>query len=106
MTPDEKPRTPARHRRQWVVISYDIVDDRRRTRVMKTLEGYGQRVQYSVFECELRPSDLRKLKERLERLIEPDEDDIRFYTLCESCLDKVITLGRAQLHRRQPFKIL
>jgi len=36
----------------WVVC-YDVVDDRRRYRIMKTMTGYGDRVQYSVFECEL-----------------------------------------------------
>lgn len=37
------------NRRQWTVVrSYDIADDKRRAKVMKTLEGYGQRAQYSA----------------------------------------------------------
>jgi CRISPR-associated protein Cas2 len=35
------------------VISYDIPDDKRRKKIADLLEGYGQRVQYSVFECQL-----------------------------------------------------
>lgn len=35
----------------FYLISYDIPDDRRRVRVAKTLKDYGDRVQYSVFEC-------------------------------------------------------
>ena len=38
----------------YVVVSYDITNDRRRLKVMKTLEGFGERVQYSVFECRLK----------------------------------------------------
>lgn len=98
---EEEQVAPAqRSRRHWVVVSYDMPDDRRRTRVMKTLEGYGRRVQYSVFECELRSADLAKLKARLKALIQPQEDDIRFYDLCENCQGKVTMLGQAKMYRR------
>lgn len=96
----EKVPPAQRNRRHWVVVSYDTPNDRRRTKVMKTLEGYGHRVQYSVFECELRPADLEKLKTRLKALIQPEEDDIRFYDLCESCQGKVTMLGRAKMYRQ------
>ena len=95
-----------RNRRRWVVVSYDVVDDRRRLKVMKTLEGYGRRVQYSVFECELRPADLIELKARLNQLIQKEEDDVRLYPLCENCLGKVVTLGKARLHRRKAFVVV
>ena len=35
------------------VVSYDITSDRLRNKIAKTLEGYGTRIQYSVFECRL-----------------------------------------------------
>jgi CRISPR-associated protein Cas2 len=89
-----------RNRRHWVVVSYDVTNDRRRYKVMKTLEGFGHRVQYSVFECELRPADLEKLKARLKRLIQPQEDDIRFYDLCENCQGKMTMLGKAEAYRQ------
>lgn len=96
----------ARNRRNWVVVSYDIPDDKRRTRVMKTLEGYGRRAQYSVFECELRPADVARLQARLRAIIHEEQDDVRFYPLCDNCLRKVTTLGKAELHRRQDFVIV
>ncbi|MEZ4864388.1 MAG: CRISPR-associated endonuclease Cas2 [Caldilineaceae bacterium] len=95
-----------RNRRQWVVVSYDIPDDKRRTKVMKTLAGYGQRAQYSVFECELRPTDLTKLKTRLRDIIDQNQDDVRFYPLCDNCLGKVTLLGKAELHRRQDYVVI
>lgn len=95
-----------RNRRNWIVVAYDIPDDKRRTKVMKTLEGYGQRVQYSVFECEVRPADLERLKERLRTLVDKKQDDVRFYPLCESCLRKVTLLGKAELHRQQDYMVV
>ena len=81
----------------FVVVSYDITDDRRRLKVMKTLEGFGERVQYSVFECRLKRQDLQRLKKRLKQLIQKEKDDVRFYLLCEQCVERIIPLGRAQV---------
>lgn len=97
---------PSRNRRQWIVVSYDIPDDKRRTKVMKTLEGYGRRAQYSVFECELRPAAIRKLKSRLRDLIDEQQDDLRFYPLCDNCVGKVTTMGKAQLYRHEAFVVV
>ena len=64
-----------------VVIAFDISDDRQRRRVVKRLQGVGLRVQYSVFECWLRPPQLRKLQRQLARLVE-SQDRISYYPLC------------------------
>lgn len=98
-----KESAPPRRRRQWMVVSYDIADDRRRTKVMKTLLGYGRRVQYSVFECEVRPAQVAELQGRLRRIIRPEQDSVRFYLLCEECLGKVVTLGLGEVYRLQPM---
>lgn len=65
-----------------VVICYDIVSDRRRYRVARWLEGHGERVQESVFECHLDRDRLRKVKTRLASLIDPKTDRVRYYLLC------------------------
>ncbi len=75
------------------VISYDIVDDRRRNRVAKTLLDYGARVQYSVFEID----DLEKvseIEEKLSALINITEDSIRFYQICQGCGKKKKIMGK------------
>ena len=51
----------------------------------------------------MRPADLDKLKARLSKLIDEKEDDVRFYGLCESCLQKVAVLGKGQLHRHAGY---
>lgn len=90
----------------FVVVSYDIADNKRRRKVMKTMEGYGQRVQYSVFECRLGARDVARLRARLRKLILEEEDDIRFYLLCEQCVQRVQTLGRATLTPEVAFRII
>lgn len=64
-----------------MVISYDISDDKRRTKVMKAMEDFGKRVQYSVFECNLTSGQLETLQKRLRPLVKDKTDSIRFYFL-------------------------
>lgn len=80
----------------FVVISYDVSDDKRRTKIHKALKSFGQWVQYSVFECELEEVDYLRLRQRLEDLLEPQEDNIRYYFLCERCSHKVERQGGVQ----------
>lgn len=68
-----------------VVIAYDIPDNRRRLRVMRLLQDHGQRVQKSVFECDLAPRHYAALRARLEALLHPREDNVRYYPLCRAC---------------------
>ena len=79
-----------RTKRYFVVVCYDIPKDRRRNRVCKVLKNYGERVQYSVFECLLRAEDLKRLQKRLKQMIVPKEDDVRFYRQCRNCLRKSV----------------
>ncbi len=78
----------------FVVVAYDISDDRRRERVAKILEGYGERVQYSVFECRLDRVQYVRLRHALEDVILADEDVISFYFLCEADVRRVERIGR------------
>lgn len=81
----------------FVVISYDIQDDKRRTKVHKCLKSYGQWVQFSIFECDLEKKDYLKLRDRLDRLInKKNGDSIRFYFLCDRCSNQVERIGGEQ----------
>jgi CRISPR-associated protein Cas2 len=77
----------------FYVISYDIVNDRRRTRVMKLLQGHGTRVQRSVFECLLEIPRLTRLLARCNSLIDPTTDSVRAYRLCANCRQAVTWCG-------------
>lgn len=80
----------------FVVFAYDIPDDGRRNRVAKILEGYGFRVQKSVFECFLTEERIKQAVEELMKVIDPEEDNLRLYRLCRSCRDRRKSYGVAQ----------
>ena len=71
-----------------IVVAYDVstitaAGRRRLRRVAAACLAYGQRVQKSVFECVLTPSQLVQLEHRLVQLIDPSEDRLRIYQLRE-----------------------
>lgn len=49
----------------WILVVYDIREQKRLTKVAKVMEGYGQLVQYSIFECRLEPWVLRQLQNKI-----------------------------------------
>ena len=82
------------------VISYDIVSDRLRNNIDKTLKGYGNRVQYSVFECKLSEKQYEKLYVKLKELMKNSkEDTIRIYRICKNCEDNLTILGTEKIER-------
>ncbi len=77
-----------------VVISYDISDDKCRRTIATKLEGYGYRVQYSVFECDLTAKQLHKLAHELQLSVQIKMgDSIRFYPLPVDAVQKIQVLG-------------
>ncbi|HOP99361.1 MAG TPA: CRISPR-associated endonuclease Cas2 [Acetivibrio clariflavus] len=62
-----------------IVVIYDIVDDKRRRKMVKCLESYGIRVQKSAFECYVDENMYRKLLKKMERIIDEKEDLLRVY---------------------------
>ncbi len=76
------------------VISYDIEKDKIRNKIARALEDYGQRVQYSVFECRINQKQYDRLYTRLAKLMtEEQEGNIRIYNICANCESKVATIG-------------
>jgi CRISPR-associated protein Cas2 len=70
--------------RQLTLVAYDIAHNKRRRAVARLLEGSGQRVQDSVFHCWLRPPDLAQLVRELSEVINPAEDTVRLYPICNA----------------------
>jgi len=75
------------------LISYDVRDDRRRNRLAKFLLDYGDRVQYSVFECDLTDKTLDSLLKGIVEYISTDEDNVRVYRLCAECVKHARSFG-------------
>ena len=81
-----------------VLITYDVNTEtaagRRRLRqVAKQCVNYGQRVQCSVFECNLDAAQYRKVQNVLARLIDPEKDSLRFYNLGEHYQSRIEHFG-------------
>lgn len=72
----------------WHLVSYDVRDSKRLRRVAKLLEGYGERVQYSIFRVRLNAQKLEKLRWQLTELMST-EDDLLVIPLCERCAGRV-----------------
>ncbi len=83
--------------RNTFLVTYDISNDLRLRRVHKTMLGYGDHLQYSVFECQLTPTDVIRCRHALSRVIHHKDDQVLFVDLgpSEGRGDRVITaLGR------------
>lgn len=90
----------------FVVVSYDVVNDRRRNKIADTLENYGTRVQKSVFECILEPPRLANLIKEVTKLLEEKEDTLRVYRLCDGCLSRVLVYGIGELTKDKEVYIV
>jgi len=81
-------------------------DDKRRNRVSQVLEGFGYRVQKSVFECEVTLEQFKKMKQRVTTEIDVEEDGVRYYVLCANCLNKIEISGLGKVIRDEPFFVV
>ena len=77
----------------YTVVCYDVVSDRRRTRLLKRLKGYLPHVQKSVFEGEISDRRLVELRQMILATIDPAEDTVRIYQLCTRCIPATEVLG-------------
>lgn len=79
------------------LVCYDISHEKRLRKVFKTMRGYGDHLQFSVFECQLTSMDLVRLRADLSAIIHHTEDQVLFVNLgpSEGRGDRVITaLGK------------
>lgn len=82
--------------RRRYIVCYDISDPKRLRRVFKTMEGYGEALQYSVFYCDLSPREKMQMIGRLAEQIHHKEDRVLI----------VDTGAIEQTRRRSPFEFL
>ena len=91
----------------FYLVSFDIVEDRARARVVKVLKEYGSRVQKSVFECSnLNEARFLKMKTRIEDRVDAGEDSVRYYLLCGSCLGKVEFTGIGKAPEKEVYRVV
>ena len=81
-----------------VLVCYDVstmeaIGRRRLRRVAKACTDYGQRVQFSVFECEVDPAQWVAFRQRLIDEINPEQDSLRFYFLGSNWRRRIEHIG-------------
>jgi len=91
-----------------VLVSYDVSTEKngqkRLRRVAKVCKNYGQRVQYSVFECMVDPTQWTIMRQNLINEIEPELDSLRFYFLGSNWKRKIEHIGaKAALDMEGPL---
>lgn len=85
----------------YVLVTYDVSTEsragrRRLRKVAKVCEDFGQRVQYSVFECSVGEADLHRLREQVLDIIDEAEDSLRIYHLPSSYENSVEQHGKGK----------
>lgn len=81
-----------------ILITYDVNTETsagrsRLRKVVKQCVNYGQRVQNSVFECQVDAVKYREIKVVLEKIVDKDTDSLRFYNLGDKYKNKVEHIG-------------
>lgn len=80
------------------LIAYDIHHPARLQKMAKIVQDYGLRMQKSVFEAEMTPSELASMKKRMKAVIDPAQDGIKIFRLCQSCEARRTGAGIAEPH--------
>ena len=94
-----------------VLVTYDVCTEdaagRKRLRqIAKECQNYGQRVQNSVFECIVDAAQCRQLQSKLMKLMDVDNDSLRFYYLGNKYRTKVEHFGAKAGYEAEGFLIL
>ena len=74
---------------RWWVVCYDIHDEKRLRQCAKHMEGYGHRIQYSVFRCWMTALEVERLRWELTEILDP-ADDVLLMPLCKRCVDDIV----------------
>ena len=91
---------------RFILVTYDISNDKRRTKLHNALLNHGTPVQYSVFECLLDEKGEKAMRQAVKKVIRPRKDHVRLYYLCESCLKKVKTTGGHDVLNKLPASLI
>jgi CRISPR-associated protein Cas2 len=85
---------------------YDISGSKSRARVHKVMKSYGIRVQYSFFQCDIDENIMEKMKNRVLKELDLEQDYFFIYPLCSKCTKKAIIDGKGELVKLESFFII
>ncbi len=73
---------------RWWLVCYDVREAKRLRKTAKHMEGYGERMQYSIFRCWMSPKQVERLRWELTSLLTA-EDDVLIIPLCPRCVEGI-----------------
>ena len=93
--------------RKLYIVTYDISDPKRLRRVFKTMKGFGQHLQLSVFRCDLTEMERFEMIGALQELIHHDEDQVLLIDLgpSEGRTHRVDSIGRPIPRERRESRV-
>lgn len=92
-------------KKKFVVVAYDVSNSRKRTKIAKMLENYGERINLSVVECMLTQERFVKLREKMGKHIDLQTDKVVYYTICVDCFTKVIYYPDRVMDKPQTYTV-
>lgn len=95
--------------RRRYIVAYDVASAQRLRKTYRTMHGFGDPIQYSVFLCELGAVELQLLKERLSELLNFAEDRVMFVDLGEvggSRSSQVEVIGKQLLPGKDSYEAI
>lgn len=84
--------------RRNYIVTYDIRDEKRLRKVFRLCKGYGEHLQYSVFECDLTEMEKAEMESRLKEVMNLNKDQILFIDLGPAafrCERTIMALGQS-----------
>jgi len=75
------------------LVGYDMADDRRLARVAKVVKEFGTRIQYSFFHCFISEKQKERLKDRIKKIIDEEEDQVMILPVTERQLKEMEFIG-------------
>jgi CRISPR-associated protein Cas2 len=90
----------------FIVVAYDIPDNKLRTHLFKLLKRFGQPVQFSVFECILTHPQFDQMRAEVSKIVDGEQNSVRYYDICDECHRRVITIGKAVTTSIKPMYIV
>ena len=87
----------------FYIIAYDTPSDKRRRKLAKAIEGYATRVQYSVFETDIKRAKCKEMIEKARECIDENNDNLRIYEVPKDYLGKIRVFGKIPLVKKKKY---
>jgi len=87
--------------RQWYIVGYDVRHPKRLRKVAKILEGYGHRIQFSIFKVQASQRQIERLRWELSGVLD-EVDHLLIVGLCAKCAQEVQEQGLKQMWEAEP----